>query len=475
MSKSYTSFSEFDADYGFTAKAGFILKPVQIQDIESFVTMPVALNTYEVGGGKTVVSTAVSLMAGSDFTLVIVPPILIRPWVRWLLKVSGRVVHFQGTKEERETWIPLFAQARWVVMSHAIFRRDYSSIWQEVTKHAQYELIIDEAHALKSVESKLFKYVELMAKGHRLQMLTGTPTSKPLDAYAYIALKTPNEYRSLAHFKMRHIAEYDFYKQPKEYADLDVVANLLAINNITRTKKEIHGYDNAPLFPDTSYKLAKDHYKLYERLVTERLLELDNGDKIDASTAQRLYHAVQQVVVNFDYFSGDESNRSAAYDLLDMTLDQTECLHLSKSKLIVWTYYKRTTASVLAYLLKKGIKAVAAYGGANSQDSFDAFMEQDAVRVLVAQPQSAGAGLNPQEVCSEMLLLETSTVSLYNTQLCGRVDRVGQKRKPVIRFGVAEGTIQVALFDAFLKNDDLVSQVELSRKSFRDVLLGASI
>lgn len=475
MARIYNSFSEFDVEHKFSEKAGFTLKPLQVEDIEQFAKWPVALNTYEVGGGKTVISTAVSLMSGADFTLVIVPPILIRPWVRWLLKVSSRVIHYQGTKEDRATWIHLFKDARWVVMSHAIFRRDYSKIWEHVVRHGSYELIVDEAHSLKSVESKLFKYVNAMAKGHRLQLLTGTPTSKPLDAYAYIALKTPKAYRSFQHFKMAHVTKVNFFKQPEEYGDLDKVAELLAINNITRTKKEVHGYDNKPLFPDTSYRLAKDHYKLYERLVTERLLELDNGEKIDASTAQKLYFRVQQMVVNYDYFSADPTNRSAAYDLIDSVVDQTNCLVSGNSKLIIWTYYKMTTASVLAYFKKAGIKAVGAYSGANGQDSFDKFVDDDSTRILVAQPQSAGAGLNPQEVCSEALVLETSTVSLYNTQLCGRIDRVGQKRKPTIRFAVAEGTIQVALFDAFLKNDDLVSQVELSRKSFRDILLGSAL
>jgi hypothetical protein len=360
-------------------------------------------------------------------------------------------------------------------MSHAIFRRDFTKFVSEVRKRNSFEIIVDEAHALKNVESNLHKLVASLARGQRLQMLTGTPTSKPLDAYAYIALKTPEAYRSLGHFKMAHVAEVDFFKAPVAYQGLDAVAERLAVQTITRDKREIHGYDNTPLYPDTRYTLSKEHLKLYGKLVDERLLELPNGEMLDATTAQRLYHALQQVVINFDYFSGDPKNKSAGYDLLDMTIEQTDCLDRSKSKLIVWTYYKRTTESVLSYLKHLKINAVAAYGGANSQDSFDRFMLNEAVRVLVAQPQSAGAGLNPQEVCSEMLLLETSTVSLHNRQLCGRVDRVGQKRKPTIRFGVAEGTIQVALLEAFLNNDDLVSQVEKSRVSFRDILLGGSI
>ena len=99
-------------------------------------------------------------------------------------------------------------------------------------------------------------------------------------------------------------------------------------------------------------------------------------------------------------------------------------------------------------------------------------MHDPATRILVANPQSAGAGLNPQYVCSEALFLEMDTVPIYNRQSIGRLDRVGQTVRPRMRIAVALGTVQVGLFHDMLKNDDMVERIEPSKDSLRKMLLG---
>jgi SNF2 family DNA or RNA helicase len=305
-----------------------------------------------------------------------------------------------------------------------------------------------------------------------LQLLTGTPINKPLDAFAYIKLKTPGVYRSLSQFENLHVAERDFWKQPVAYANLDLLKSNLAINTISRTKEELHGYSLKAIYPDCEYDLAPEHYALYVKLVEEQLLTFDDGTKIDATTVQRLRHALQQIVVNYDYFANDFSLRSVAYDLIDMTIQQTGCMNTSRSKLIIWTKYKRTSRSVLAYLTKLGCNPVAAYSEVDASKSIDRFLEDSSVRILVAQYQSAGAGLNPQYVCSENLFLELDTVPLYIRQAVGRTERTGQTKVPVMRFAVAKGTVQQTLLASLIKNDDLVQRIEPSKKGLRDALLG---
>jgi len=469
MQMSYTSYKTFDEATGFSTKAGFQLTAMQSEDAETFAGWRRSLNTYEVGGGKTVVATVVSLMLGGEVTIVTVPPILIRPWVRWLNKVSDNVVQYQGKPTYRHGLD--LSKARWVVCSHAIFRDDFGRL-DAALRSRHPEVIVDEAHAIKNPQSVLFKKVQSMSAGSDLQMLTGTPTSKPADAYAYIKLKSPQLYRSVGHFERLHVAERDHFGSVTKWQNLDVLAENFSVQRISRTKEEIHGYKNEPLYPDCSYQLSTAHKKLYERLVEEQLLLLDDGTKIDATTAQRLYHNVQQIILNYDYFSGDDTNKAAGYDLLDSVIDQTNCVKVSSSKLIVWTLYRRSSRSVLKYLTGLGIKAVAAYSEADSQKSIDLFMDDPATRILVGQYQSCGAGLNPQGVCWESLFLETGTTPLLSKQALGRLDRVGQTRRPTQRFGVAEDTVQVSLLARLLSNDDLVTTVERTKKSLRDMLLG---
>lgn len=95
------TYDGFNRRTGFEEKAGFALSKFQREDVDTFLSWGRSLNRYEVGGGKTVVSTVVSLMMESDMTVVIVPPILILPWQRWLNQVSGKVLRYQGTPPVR--------------------------------------------------------------------------------------------------------------------------------------------------------------------------------------------------------------------------------------------------------------------------------------------------------------------------------------------------------------------------------------
>lgn len=472
MNQTYSTFEEADKALKLTEKFGFKLTPMQITDSETLAAWDRSLNAMEVGCGKTVISTVVSLMRGHDLTVVAVPPILVRGWVRWLQKASSGVVEYAGSPSERAKLN--LTTARWVICSHAIFRNDFARL-EAAARGRRAEVIVDEAHWLKNPKSVLFKQTQLFVAGDRsLQLLTGTPISKVLDPYSYIKLKTPKVYRSLAHFEGVHVAKRDFWKTPIEFQHLDVMQKNLSVQMISRTKEEMHGYNLVPHFPDSTYDLSPAHYKLYTKLVDDQLLAFDDGSVIDASSVQRLRHALQQLVVNYDYFSNDPENRSAAYDMLDLSLEETECATIGKSKLIVWTKYQRTTTNVVNYINKAGILAVAAYGLSDSAKAIESFLEDEKVRVGVFQYQSANAGLNPQGVCNEALFLEGDTVSLYMRQAIGRIDRVGQTKVPRIRLACATGTVQVDLFNRLLRNDDTVASIEPSKKSIRAMLLGQS-
>jgi hypothetical protein len=464
-----SEYEAFNKAHAFEEKAGFGLSTLQKVDIVQFIKWRKSLNMYEVGGGKTVVSTAVSLMHGAQVTVVSMPPILLSGWARWLRQVSSNVLVYKGTPAVRKGF--RLQDHRWVLMSHDILRRDFDRILKDL-QGLEVDVIVDEAQIIKSAGSKTYTCVGLLSKNRRLQMLTGTPTSSPLDCYTYIRLKTPDLYRSLAHFRGVHVADVDFFGKITRWAELDTLAENFKQKAIARSKLEIHGYSNDPLYPDTVYDLAPDHYKLYEQLVEEQLLTLPDDSQIDATTATRMYHALQQLVVNYDHFSGDPSKRSASYDLIDDIIERTDCLNPAKSKLIIWTVYKLTSRSVLKYLKDKRIHAVGAYGEVDSNASFARFMEDPKCRVLVAQYQSAGAGLNPQSVCWESLFLELSTVPMYIKQALGRTDRMGQKHKPSMYLAVAANTIQQRLLDSLLDKDDLVAKVERTKSSLREALFG---
>ena len=159
--KAYSDYAVFDAEYGFAVRAGFQLTKLQIEDVHSFLGWENSKNFYEVGGGKTVVSSVVALMRGNTQKIVTVPPVLITPWAKWLNKISENVLVYRGTPKERKALN--LGKAHWIVVSHAIFRDDSPRISAELAPDA--EIIVDEAQALKNPASVLYKKVDRLCKG----------------------------------------------------------------------------------------------------------------------------------------------------------------------------------------------------------------------------------------------------------------------------------------------------------------------
>ena len=447
----------------------FTLLDYQKEDITTLLGLDHALVDLPVGAGKTVVATYVALGHECDRILITLPPILIAQWVRWIHSIpgAGKALGYAGSIKERGDMV--LSDHRWVIASFAILKNDYKRLSEWVSSGNRGAVVVDECHNLKNSSSKLFRNVRELSLSHKTWLMTGTPMSSPKDAYAYIKIKTPNVYRNQGQFERIHVEERDFFKQPTKWANLELMQQNLRLNSVYRDKSDIHKHLQSRTWP-VYYQLSKPHMALYCRLMEEQLLLLDDGSKIDASTAQKLYNAAQQIIVGFDYFSGDEDARSATYDVIDEVIDEVGVQNHSASKLLIWSWFKRTTESLTAYL--QNYNAVAAYSGADSKKSVDRFLEDPNCRILVAQPGSAGQGLNAQFVSSEAIFIETPTRTISFTQAAGRISRQGQKYCANNRIAIAEGTIQETLYRNLLVNDDLVTLASGNKSSIRAAIFG---
>lgn len=423
----------------------------------------------EVGTGKTVLATLTALKWMARKVIITMPPILLDQWEAWLRKVNQTSVSiYRGPKRTEQ-----MLQAKWVLMSHAIFRDSFEVI-QEHFDISTDVLIVEEGHHAKNPASVLFKCINRLAtpNGHIL-ILTGTPTNKPDDSYAYVKLKTPTVYRSKGHFENVHVEERDIFNNVTKWRHLDLMAENLALCSVKLTYEETFGTKMEAIYDTMTYSLDAQHLKLYNKLLDEQLLLLPDNGKIDATTPQRLQHAMQQIIVNWGHFAG-EPKRAAVFDLLDEVIEQTQCMDVGSSKLSVWVNYKMSNKLIVDYLRGKyGQKAIAAaYGDVDSAKGVKAIMTDPACRILVAHPKSAGVGLEMQFVSNEMLFIEAATTPLEMRQTIGRIVRSGQTKTPHVRFAVAKGTVQTRLFKNLLLKDDLVSAVERTKDSLRDMLLG---
>lgn len=453
-------------------KLPFTLREDQVEDVENnYVFQRVALFN-EVGTGKTATATLLALAWDRDHNIVLMPPILLRQWERWLkgLHDAGDVLVYRGPGDKRKLWD--LRRYRWILMTIQIFKRDLPSIRQRLGERST-TTVVDEGHSVKNPQSANHKAVRDFSAGQNLLILTGTPISSPGDAYGYVKLKTPGVYRSVAHFENLHVAERDFFGNITKWQNLEQMNANLMLQATRRLSKVVLKNLKEPNYIPIYYELEPEHLALYNQLVDEQILLLPDGSKIDATSAGRLYNASQQIVCNWDHFSGEASYKAKIFELVDAVADEIDLANPASSKLIIYTYYVMTSRAIVASLGR--FNAVACYSETspkNQERNIERFLTDPTCRILVAQPGSGGVGWNPQAVCWEVLFVEEPIVPWPFIQAVGRVDRDGQLHAPNIRLAIAEGTIQVRLHQNLLSKDQLANAVQGGYKDLRDAIHG---
>ena len=465
---------DFDSLADLTAyhKFPFALREDQGEDVENLYPFQRVGIFNEVGTGKTAVATALALAWDRDHTFVLMPPILLRQWRNWLesLHGVGTVLLYRGTPAKRQALD--LRNAKWILTSIQMFKSDLEHIRKQLGDRST-TVAVDEGHCIKNPGSGNHKAVRDFSAGQNLIVMTGTPVSSPGDAFGYIKLKTPSVYRSMGHFENVHVEERDFFGNVTKWQNLDMLNRNLMLQSTRRLSREVLKHLKLPNYIPITYDLAPAHLKLYEQLAEEQLLLLPDGGKIDATSATRLYNALQQIVCNWAHFSGDPTCVANIFELIDAVADEIDLANPAASKLIIFTYYRMTSKAVAAHMEKLG--AVACYSDispAQQEKNIARFLEDPACRVIVAQPGSGGAGWNPQHVCREVLWVEEPVVPLHFVQGVGRVDRDGQLYVPNIRLAIAQGTIQTRLHQNLLKKDTLANKVQGGFMDLREAIHG---
>jgi hypothetical protein len=299
-------------------------------------------------------------------------------------------------------------------------------------------------------------------------LATGTPISTPEDAYTYMKFTNPKAYRSKRQFEQLHVLERDDYETVTRWGELELLKKNFLVNwTMYGTAGETDaGKVN---FIPIVYDLDPAHLRLYNKLVEEQILLMDDGRIIDAVTASALYHRCQQIVCNWGVFADDDRKVAAGFDLVEAVLDE-----IGDEKLMVVANYRMTNNTLVANLQKYGVACI--MGGLTDKQrnaAVDKFVQDKNCRVLVIQPEAGGVGLDGlQHVCCEGLFLECPTIPRQFEQAYARLAREGQKRQVNWRIAVANQTIQVRLHRRLLDKDDTITQVTGGVKSLREAIHG---
>ena len=451
----------------------FTFRPYQTKTVNDLAHLPAAGYYLDMGLGKTAVSLASALWKGLmgkvDCIIVIMPPVLLTGWARFVASVkdkqSGQLkpLVYKGTPVQRKE---MDLNADVVLVGLQIFKRDYDR-FVEALHGRSAAVIVDEAHCLKNIGTDNHDKIQRLSSMHHLLLLTGTPINSPIDAYGMVKFTAPGTYRNLNHFRNIHVAEVDFYDNVVAWRNLDLLRENLAINSVRLLKEECVEELPQVSYEPIYYELERDHLRLYRKLTEEHLLPLKDGGKIDATTVQALLHALGQIVCNWAHFAQDEKKVSNGFQLIDEVLDE-----LGDGKLVLFSNYKLTNRQALKYLAKYNPVAIFGDIAASERDkAIDTFIDDPKCRVFIGNPVSAGFGIDRlQHVSSTVMFLEAPISVTAFTQSLSRVHRIGQTKPVTVKIATAVETLQERQLKALLDKEDLVQVLTGGYQSIRAAL-----
>lgn len=448
----------------------FDFRPYQIEALNRGAPEPYFGFYLDPGLGKTIVSIAWVLyrkvFRPKLQAVVVIPPILFRTWAKTLNLVPGvNYTQYRGTPKERAK---VKLDADFIIVSMDIFKRDHDRFIDAFARR-DVVVVVDEATALKNSETGNYRHVLNYTAERDLALLTGTPISKPGDVYAYTKLLRTGLYRNLTHFENIHVAERDFFGSVTAWRELDRLKAALETNAIRIRAADVLELPGV-IYTPIEYELDPKHYRLYREIAEEQLLELESGGKIDLTTsAMKLHHALQQVIMNWSHFGDDPKLVSAGEELAQQVLEE-----IGDRKLVVVSQYRMTNRKMVEALKKYG--AVGIYGElsqAQKDRNLERFLTDPSCRVLVGQWSAMGYGVDGlQNVCNDMLWFEHPLVPRDFHQTVARLDRSGQTEKVHVRIAIAAKTLQVRSHLRLMANDELVQKVCPNVEDLRSMIYG---
>ena len=348
----------------------------------------------------------------------------------------------------------------------------------EVLTHLGYNLLVsDESQKLKKPSSAIHQAVKEFVQpwdgdeSNGLVLATGSPIETNVeDAYGLISLLEPSRYGSMRSFDSIHcdLMPGVRYRKVIGYRDLDYLYQGLYARGRRVTKKMAFPDMPARVITEVEINLSRDHRNLYKQLVDEQVINLE--DKlIDATTQQRMYQYVQQMLVCPEKFTDSPPKDNAVINAVDDILDT-----LGDRKVIVFAWYQESIDK-LKSIYKDHNPAVinGAITGASRERAKQKFIQDKSCTMLIANAQSGGVGIDGfQDVCSYIIFAEIYPHPGGFEQAIGRLERSGQTESVNVFLLVPRGTIAVKLRNDLCRKESNANEAVRDKKTLISEMLG---
>lgn len=176
------------------------------------------------------------------------------------------------------------------------------------------------------------------------------------------------------------------------------------------------------------FDLTKPQLQLIKSLKDDLVAEISSGQIVNVATAAVAMNKFQQIAGGFLLDEDGTVHRLMDVDKNPRVMAAMEWLEASDGKAVIWARFREDMRILAEALQAAGVTFSEYHGGVNDKDRSEAvkqFMDPKGVQVFLANPQSAGTGLNLQGLCNRALYYSNSFNAIDRWQSEDRIHRIG--------------------------------------------------
>lgn len=436
----------------------------QIKTLEWYLEHPKTANWSEMGAGKTLPTAAlVKLLLDSGLVtryIIVVPRILLYDWVRVFkeqLKDFNHSIHvYHGPNRLcREA-----VESEVLITTYQIVVRDFEFFKTLLSGKHVFGLVVDEAQNIREPKTKQSKAVRALAKAAEyVQFLSGNPAPNGLHNYwAYLSIIDPDRFSS--YFKFLKEFTVRQYGAVVGFKNASRLASYWKRYSIRFLKRECLD------LPDTIFDVAHvimnpEHLKLYTKATEDIFLELPTGRVLDLSSALAALTRMRQIASNPSLLGFDiKSNK---FELFEQDLKS----YPEDKKIVVFTEFIGSAYKLKEIAESLGRRCAQLFDTTkvNVEKEKQKFIEDHEVTVVIANPKSAGVGVNFSVSSFNIFFEYSHDLNLYS-QAIERSSRPGLKEPLTVRHYAVVGTIEPRILLALQEKKNLLTEVLRDKEEF---------
>lgn len=418
------------------------LKEFQLRDLSQLLALANGANFSVPGAGKTTVTFALHMLTRRpDVTfLVVAPRAAFQSWIDVVGECMEEDAPDQGAQpfvvmrgSENDTRESLGAGTGRFIMSYDLAIRQEEVLTTHFASRSTH-LVLDESHRMKAGwrSRRGAFFLRTATYPVRRDILTGTPMPQaardmesqldflwPGHGYGNEILSGKPPRQVLGNLYVRTTkSELGLPKAKRHFVDVDMEPGQLALYSIVRNEF-LRQYSSG------RSKALTEAGLLRARRSVMRLLQLSVNPILALRSMSNDRIPIESAITDRVLEEGHSAKVLAV-------VDKAYTLAREGKKSVIWTIFTDTIYSFVSALAD--LNPVFIHGGVPSGGSGEVgtreerirrFHEDDGCLVLVANPATAGEGINLHRVCHDAIYADRSYVSTHYLQSIDRIHRLG--------------------------------------------------